>query len=263
MQAPRLKPLSDVKSWLTEDDLRAIYSCGYWNDVEEEQKKEFWIEDGDYDKCRVYLESTKLLEEYFQAETFVRDVGRDGLEVVDLAAGIGWTSALLSKIDRVATVHSVEISKHRLERLFPHCATMFDAETGKIRRYLGSFYDLKLAPQSVDVAFLSHALHHADKPLKLLAECDRVLKPNGRIIVIGEHRVGAAAIFLRFASTLLRQRRFVPDFQKLFPPDPVLGDHYYRHSDYKKMFDALGYELTQTLAPTGSVTYVADKTQAP
>ena len=251
--------LTEVQSWLSDDDLRRIYSSAYWNDVDEEQKKEFWIEDGDYEKCRRYLESTKMLAEYFQAERFVRELGRDGLEIVDLAAGIGWSSALLSRVPCVATVHSVEISKHRLERLFPHCAAMFDADTRKIRRYLGSFYDVKLPAASIDVVFLSHAFHHADKPSALLAECDRILKPNGRIVVVGEHRIGGAAILRRFASTLIRRRRFVTDFGTLFPPDPVLGDQYYRHSDYKRMFSATGYELTHVVAPTGYVTYVADK----
>jgi SAM-dependent methyltransferase len=106
---------------------------------------------------------------------------------------------------------------------------------------------------------MSHAFHHADQPLRLLAESGRILKPNGRIIVVGEHRIGAAAILRRFASTLLRRRRLVPDFKRLFPPDPVLGDHYYRASDYKRMFDEMGYQLKQTRAPTGYVTYVADK----
>jgi ubiquinone/menaquinone biosynthesis C-methylase UbiE len=250
--------LSDVEAWLGDEDLRRIYSSAYWNDVQEELGKEFWIEDGDYDKCRRYLESTKMLAEYFQAESFVRDFG-DRLEVADLAAGIGWSSALLSKVSRVATVHSVEISKHRLERLFPHCAAMFDADTRKIRRYLGSFYDVKLPASSIDVVFFSHAFHHADKPASLLAECDRILKPKGRIVVVGEHRIGAAAIVRRFASTLVRKRRVVTDFATLFPPDPVLGDQYYRHSDYKNMFTATGYRLTHVVAPTGYVTYVADK----
>src|SRR5687767_5481734 len=173
-----MNALSAVQTWLRDDELRGVYSSAYWNDEREEQKKEFWIEGGDYDKCRRYLESTKMLAEYFQAERFVRELDRPALEIADLAAGIGWSSALLSKIDRVATVHSVEISRHRLERLFPHCAAMFAADTRKIRRYLGSFYDVRMPPASLDVVFMSHAFHHADKPLQLLAECDRILKPG-------------------------------------------------------------------------------------
>jgi ubiquinone/menaquinone biosynthesis C-methylase UbiE len=254
-----MKGLAEVQAWLSDDDMRSIYSSAYWNDVEQERKKEFWIEGGDYEKCRQYLQSTKMLDEHFQAQELVEELGRDELEIADLAAGIGWSSSLLSKIDRVATVHSVEISKHRLERLFPHCAAMFDADARKIRRYLGSFYDVRLPSRSIDVVFMSHAFHHADRPAQLLSECDRILKPDGRIIVVGEQPISAGAILRRFTSTLIRSGRLVTEVRRLFPPDPVLGDHYYRHSDYKRMFAAIGYDVARVTAPTGCVTYVADK----
>jgi ubiquinone/menaquinone biosynthesis C-methylase UbiE len=245
---------------MTDEEVTQIFSAAYWNDVEEEQKKSFfWVEGGAYDRCLEYLESTKLLAEYQRAESFIRDLRRGGLVVADLAAGIGWTSALLSKIDQVGTVHSVEISRHRLERLFPHCVEMLDADATKIHRYLGSFYDLRFPAASIDVVFLCHAFHHADNPLKLLDECARVLKSDGRIIVVGEHRIRAAAIARRFLSLLLRERKLITDFREMFPPDPVLGDHYYRHRDYQAFFAALGYGVRHVVAPTGYVIYVAER----
>jgi ubiquinone/menaquinone biosynthesis C-methylase UbiE len=250
--------LETVQSWLSESQLREIYTAEYWNDIEAEKKKEWWIEDGDYDRCRRYLESDGLLAEFRQAEAFVSAVG-SGLQVADLAAGIGWTSVLLSRMANVAAVHAVEISRHRLERLFPHSVLMLSGDARKIRRYLGSFYDLKLPPASMDVVFLTHAFHHADRPLHLLIECDRVLKPGGRMVVSGEHRIGARAVLRRFIAVLLRQRSVITDFRRLFPPDPLLGDHYYRHSDYCLMFGALGYRLQHRVAPSGSVLYIADK----
>jgi ubiquinone/menaquinone biosynthesis C-methylase UbiE len=250
--------LEAVQSWLSDSQMRAIYTSQYWNDIEAEQHKEWWIEDGDYDKCRRYLASSGLLDEFRQAEAFVATAGSQ-LQVADLAAGIGWTSVLLSRMPNVAAVHAVEISRHRLERLFPHAVVMLSGEARKIRRYLGSFYDLQLPAASMDVVFLSHAFHHADRPLHLLVECDRVLKPGGRMVVSGEHRIDAPAVMRRCLAVLLRQRRLITDFRQLFPPDPLLGDHYYRHSDYRSLFDALGYRLQQRLAPSGSVLYVADK----
>jgi ubiquinone/menaquinone biosynthesis C-methylase UbiE len=252
-------PLSDVQSWLTESELREIYTAAYWNDVEEEKKKEWWIEDGDYEKCRCYLERYGLLDEYRQAEGFIGDLPRAGLRVADLAAGIGWTSALISRIGSVAEVHAVEISRHRLERLFPHSVSMFAGRADKIRRYLGSFYQLQLPPQSMDVVFMSHAFHHADRPLQLLRECDRVLKPGGRILVSGEHEIGFRRLARRFLGALLRERRLVTDFRGLFPPDPVLGDHYYRYSDYCQLFEPLGYQLQHRVAGSGNGLYIADK----
>ena len=252
-------PLREVQSWLTESELRQIYTAAYWNDVEEEKKKEWWIEDGDYEKCRVHLEHSGLLHEYRQAASFISGMERAELRVADLAAGIGWTSALISRIGSVAEVHAVEISRHRLERLFPHAVAMFGGRAEKIHRHLGSFYELRLPPDSMDVVYLSHAFHHADRPLELLRECDRVLKPGGRIIVSGEHEIGLRLLARRFLGTLLRERRLVTDFRRLFPPHPLLGDHYYRYADYCQLFEPLGYKLQHCVAANGNGLYVADK----
>jgi ubiquinone/menaquinone biosynthesis C-methylase UbiE len=255
--APR--ELTEVQRWLSDDELKGIYTSSYWNDIEEERRKEWWIEDGDYARCRRYLESSKLIDEYAQAEAFIRAIPQDGLRIADLAAGIGWTSALLSKLDNVAEVHAVEISLHRLERLLPHSVAMFGGRAEKIRRYLGSFYDLQLPPQSMDLVFLSQAFHHADRPIKLMMECDRVLKTGGRIVMVGEHGVGPGWFIGRFLKALLRQRKIVMDFHRLFPPDPLLGDHYYRRSDYYFLFAAMGYTLKHQIAATRQTMFIADK----
>jgi len=256
-------PLREVQSWLSDSQLREIYTAAYWNDIEAEKKKEWWIEDGDYVKCHRYLESSGLLHEYRQAEPFISGMPGAELRVADLAAGSGWTSALISRIASVAEVHAVEISRHRLERLFPHSVSMFSGCADKIHRYLGSFYDLRLPAHSIDVVFLSQAFHHADRPWHLLSECDRVLKPDGRIIVSGEHEIGLRVLARRFLGVLLRERRLVTDFRRLFPPDPILGDHYYRCSDYRQLFEPLGYKLQHRLAANGNALYIGDKVASP
>ena len=62
-----------IEKWLTDEELKSIYTSLYWNDIEEEKKKEWWIEDGDYEKCLNYLKTSKLLYEYKEAEKFVKD----------------------------------------------------------------------------------------------------------------------------------------------------------------------------------------------
>jgi ubiquinone/menaquinone biosynthesis C-methylase UbiE len=248
-----------LDSWLSEAELATIYSTAYWNDIEAEKKKEWWIEDGDYERCRRYLERSGLMQEYRQAEQWIRAMPRSDLRVLDLAAGIGWTSALLSKLSGVSEVHAVEISRHRLDRLFPHAVTMFTGEEGKIHRYLGSFYDLHLPDRSMDVVYLSQAFHHADRPLHLLVESDRVLKRGGRILLIGEPHVTGRQIARRILRKLVRERRLVTDFYALFPPDEDTGDHYYTRSDYYFMFRSMGYEIQHHVLVSGNIAYVADK----
>lgn len=251
--------LKAINCWLTDAELSAIYSSEYWNDIEAEKSKEWWIEDGDYERCRNYLETSGLMLDYRQSEAWVLEMGRKNLRILDLAAGIGWTSALLSKLDCVAEVHAVEISRHRLERLFPHAALMFGGRENSIHRHLGSFYDLRLPEQSMDVVYLSQAFHHADRPLHLLLECDRVLARGGRILLIGEPCISGAQIGRRFVRALLKDREVVTDFYRLFPPDAESGDHYYKRSDYYFMFRAMGYRLKHKVLSSGGIAYVADK----
>jgi len=123
--------LRPITRWLSDDDLRGIYTSDYWNDIDTEKKKhEWWISGGDYQKCLDYLESKGLLRQYAHVEPFVLELahlsGRP-LIVADLAAGIGWSAAKLSRLDAVAEVMAVELSQHRLDDLFEHAVKMMAA----------------------------------------------------------------------------------------------------------------------------------------
>ena len=48
----------------------------------------------------------------------------------------------------------------------------------------GDLEKLPLADRSFDVALLSQALHHSEHPDKALAEARRILRPNGRVVVL-------------------------------------------------------------------------------
>lgn len=248
-----------IEFWLTEEKLQSIYSANYWNDIEEEKKKDYWIIDGNYQRCLDYLDISGLLHEYREAEKIVAAIPKDHIKIADLAAGTGWTSALLSKLPNVSEVHAVEVSQHRLGELFEHSIRMMEGDAQKIYRHLGSFYDLMFDDESIDLIFLSQAFHHADRPLPLLVECDRVLKTGGVIILTGEHHISAKLIIRRFLRLLIYERKFVTTFHDLFPPDRKYGDHYYQVSEYEFMFRTMGYRLEGYTLRNGNVMYAAKK----
>jgi ubiquinone/menaquinone biosynthesis C-methylase UbiE len=246
---------SPVERWIDEQTLGAIYSSRYWNDLAAERSKEWWIADGDepaYGRLRAYLENTALMEEYKLAESYIASMDKPQLMVADLASGIGWTSSLLSKLPNVARVHAVEISRHRLELLFPQAMRMFGGNWTKVTRNLGSFYDLKFDDSSLDVVFLSSAFHHAENPLRLLTEIDRVLRPGGRVMLIGETHTGGWHFTRRVVKFLLTRGRIVTNFFELFPPDDELGDHYYRRRDYYFLAQMLGYRVLKYSVQRGN-----------
>jgi ubiquinone/menaquinone biosynthesis C-methylase UbiE len=252
--------LKPVIYWISENDLGRIYTSDYWNNISEEKNKEWWIKDGNYEKLWTYLKATKLYDDYYAAEVRLKKLfhGKK-IIVADLAAGIGWTSALLSKLDIVEEVNCVEISKHRIDLLCQSAIDMFDGKAYKLNRFVGSFYSTKFADDSIDVVFMSQAFHHADKPFFLLQEVSRVLKKNGLAIIIGEHYIDMKLIFKRFFSVLVKQRKLLTNFHDLFQPDPILGDHFYRVSDYFFLATALGFSCEVERLPSGDAMFILRK----
>jgi ubiquinone/menaquinone biosynthesis C-methylase UbiE len=240
--------MEEIKYWLTEDELNDIYTSGYWNDLSAEKEKIWWIEDGNYEKCLNYLESVGLMSEMEDAIRLcdIDKEKRTDIEVADLASGTCWASAVLSKLPQVKYVHSVEISKHRLELLAAPTFRMLNADSDKLKRYIGSFYDLKFENESIDYIFLSQAFHHAEMPLKLLTECNRVLKKNGKLILIGEHYIDTKGYLKSILKHLIRNKKFEIDPQVLLPPDVELGDHYYLLHQYKFLFKNTGFSFNSS-----------------
>jgi ubiquinone/menaquinone biosynthesis C-methylase UbiE len=251
--------LSKEINWLSKKDYASIYTLDYWNNISEEKKKEWWIEDGNYKKCLDYLTKNKLFDEYFEAENEIKKLNRKNLKVVDLASGIGWISALLSKLIFIKYVYAIDISEHRIKKLFPHSIKMLNGKPEKIKRFIGSFYKTKFKKNSMDIIILSQSFHHAENPFELLSECKRILKPSGRIILIGEHYIGIKKIIIRFFSELLKYKKITFDFYNLFKTNKITGDHYYKLSDYKFLFMACNLNVEIRKSKNGGALIIAKK----
>jgi ubiquinone/menaquinone biosynthesis C-methylase UbiE/biotin operon repressor len=101
------------------------------------------------------------------------------LTIVDLGAGEGTLSQLLARNAR--KVIAVDNSPKMVE---------FGAKLAKEHGFknleyrLGDLEDPPIAKESVDLVLLSQALHHAIKPERAMKSARRILKKNGRIVVL-------------------------------------------------------------------------------
>jgi len=263
---------TEIEYWITHPEDNRILSSKYWNDEKEEEKKDWYILDGNTEKLMKYLkvEST-LFKEY---ESITRYAEARHCHVrgsgIDIAAGVCWTTALLSRISVVEKIYALEISYHRLVKIAPAVFKLFHASTSKIIRVLGNFYSLKIPDESMDFCFMSQAFHHASEPHELLSELKRVLKPNGFILIIGEDPISDLRYVKAFMKNLVKlgmsslgfktnaTKKIFPRISDLFPVDKVTGDHHYHIRDYRRIFREEGFELKHNRG-RGFITFLAIK----
>jgi ArsR family transcriptional regulator len=99
--------------------------------------------------------------------------------IADLGAGEGTISQLMAQ--RAKRVIAVDNSEKMVE---------FGSELARthgisnLEYRLGDLEDVPIRAGTVDLAFLSQALHHAVHPERAVAEAWRILKPGGRIAVL-------------------------------------------------------------------------------
>lgn len=244
-----------IEHWIALDAVDDVEYSEYWNDEAVERGKEWYVLDGDFTQMERHLYEVGLVEDLRaclrEAETVRgRPIGGVGL---DLAAGTLWAARYLLAAGPVERLYCVEYSHHRLLRIGPAVLEHYGTAPDGVVLALGSFYDLRLADASVDFAFMSQALHHADEPERLLAELARVLRPDGVVIVIGEHVVTPqmqAMQALRLVASRLpaaaQRRLFGRELEitagGLAPePDRVAGDHFYTRRQYRRMFLNRGF----------------------
>jgi ubiquinone/menaquinone biosynthesis C-methylase UbiE len=111
------------------------------------------------------------------------------LTVADLGSGEGLLSELLAR--RCQKVIAIDNS----EKIVAFGAAKAKKNNLKNLEFrLGDLQNPPVAPESVDLAILSQALHHAEEPAKAIASAYRMLKPGGQIMILdlAKHRFAKA-----------------------------------------------------------------------
>ena len=137
----------------------------------------------------------------------------DGTDrVLDVGCGTGFaTEGLLQHTD---DVHGLDQSRHQMEKAF----AKFGARD-RVRFYRGDAERLPFADDSFDKIWSSGSIEYWPNPVDALAEFRRVVKPGGRVLVVGPD----------YPDTPLFQR--LADAIMLF----------YGEAEAQRMFEAAGF----------------------
>lgn len=103
--------------------------------------------------------------------------------ILDLGAGKGWAAKQLALLG--CSVVALDITPDEMVGLGRAKALMTKAET-YFERLIGDGENLPFLPNSFDVVFCCGAIHHSSNLPLLMANIQRILKPNGRLCAINE-----------------------------------------------------------------------------
>jgi ubiquinone/menaquinone biosynthesis C-methylase UbiE len=171
-----------MKSWLNEQNLIAVSRFDQTMD-------DLYPESMEYSKnAKSFMDHIMKETNYIEAiEMLDWDLYLpERASLLDLACGIGWVSAYLSKLDCVDHITCVDSSKYYVNDMLPNIFRQMDGKLDKVTPVEGVFCPLLLDDDSIDGVILCASIHHADNMETVLKEVYRVLKPGGRLFILNE-----------------------------------------------------------------------------
>ena len=225
----------------------------YWNDLEMESKKPYAIESKDDERLLKYLkEETNLERCFYDAVEYVdKNLGGFGERVLDVAAGVCWTTAILSKKESVKEVVGCDYSAHRIERFAPIAVKQFGGDESKLRLMSGDFFELPFEEESFDTVLFNHALFMFGDLKGTVKRAASLVRPGGTFMVTCDRFNPPSVMSLAFVKSIFTNPR---DVIHLLRGADVTGFNYYLDADYRRAIEGAGLEfrlqeLDYALAP--------------
>jgi SAM-dependent methyltransferase len=170
------------------------------------------------------------LPAHLQREGVIQPAG----DILEIGAGAGWLSALLSTVPDVSRVVATDFSSRLVNDVMPVVAQALGADMAKLTRRVADFHQLPFERAAFDWVFADSALHHATDVTQLLVELRRVLKTGGRLVALREPVRPVVALWQ------VRARQGTVDQLETFGvPEPLFS-----HAEWNRFFRDAGFELS-------------------
>ena len=107
---------------------------------------------------------------------------RPGMHIADIGAGTGLYSRLFSRtVGTNGKVYAVDISAEFIRNIVKQAQ---ERSLTNIVGVVSSDKDIKLEPDSIDLAFVCDTYHHFEFPQSMLSSIRKALKKDGRLVVL-------------------------------------------------------------------------------
>lgn len=132
-----------------------------------------------------WLKNIKAFEIY----DFLKEIGVNfSGTVIELGAGHGWLSALVSREPSVSEVYAVDCSEYLVKVASDRMYEYLHADRSKIVSVIGDFHNLDYwKDETFDFVVMDASFHHTKHPEIVLKEASRVLKKSGICLAIREN----------------------------------------------------------------------------
>jgi ubiquinone/menaquinone biosynthesis C-methylase UbiE len=169
---------------------------------------------------------------------------------IDLGGGVGCIASTIALKQDVETLYCVELVSDIVTLCQPVVKRgILKEQEYKVISVVGDYNHLQLESNSIDFSVAWGSLHHAIDPVTTLRECRRVLKPEGKLVVIERAHNNATP-----DSEIERLLNIVysVEFLERTYRDPNMrltrrqnGEHEYRYREWEKFFCDAGFQINQ------------------
>lgn len=212
----------------------------YWNDIENEKTKPCWIEDQLDMKLLNFIQKETNLQRCFQdALDFANHFG-GGVKghVLDVGAGVAWTSAIISESKYIESVTAIDYSKHRIKDIAPIVFSQLGGNQNKFKSIVGNFLEKDFPLKKYDIIVFCQSLYmfpHIDVVLEKVSD---ILAPGGLVLVACERITPDCPIY-----SLNRLKKKMVHVIK--GRADLSGNHFYVDKEYRNAIEnaGLNYEF--------------------
>lgn len=129
----------------------------------------------------IFKTSHRMLFKEIAVHNFINKIkgdNRQKLKILDVGCGTGELAHRIISHFRKTEVHGIDISKTMIEK------AKAKRKSSNIKFKTGDVENLPYKDKSFDIITCSHSFHHYPDKNKALQEMHRVLRPNGRLMII-------------------------------------------------------------------------------